>query len=155
MIMTYAAQFSEAAEDFATTLALHNAAMDDMRKINGEYKARREEDAKEIEYQRNNLTWIIGNDDAPAADRAAAKQKLAQLEFHACLPTVAERADYQDARERAEKYAHELEDCRNALTAARKALKDAIAAAEKATLQNEKAAQAWISTHLDHYPRKL
>ena len=155
MVMTYAAQFSEAAEDFATTLALHNAAMDDMRKINGAYKARREEDAKEIEYQRNNLTWIIGNDDAPAADRAAAKQKLAQLEFHACLPTVAERADYQDARERAEKYAHELESHRDDLIAARKALKDAIAEAEKRTLQNEHAAQAWISTHLDHYPRKL
>ena len=155
MVMTYAAQFSEAAEDFATTLALHNAAMDDMRKINDGYKQRRDADSREIEYQRNNLTWIMGNDDAPAADRAAAKQKLAQLEFHACLPTVAERADYQDARERAEKYAHELESYRDALTAARKALKDAIAADEKKTLQNEKAAQAWIDTQLGRFPVKL
>lgn len=155
MVMTYAAQFADAAENFATTLALHNDAMAEMRRINDGYKQRRDADAREIEYQRNNLTWIIGNDDAPAADRAAAKQKLAQLEFHTCLPTAAERADYQDAREQAEKYAHELEDCRNALTAARKALKDAIAADEKKTLQNEKAAQAWIDTQLGRFPVKL
>lgn len=155
MVMTYAAQFTDAAEHFTTTLALHKAAMDDMRRINDGFKQRRDADAREIEYQRNNLLYIVGSDDYPAADRAEAKRKLAQLEFHTCLPTVEERADYQDARERAEKYAHELEDCRNALTAARKALKDAIAAAEKATLQNEKAAQAWINTQLGRFPVKL
>ena len=155
MVMTYAAQFTDAAEKFATTLALYNAAMDDMSKINGAYKARRDADSREIEYQRNNLLYIVGSDDYPAADRAEAKHKLAQLEFHTCLPTLEERTEYQDARERAEKYAHDLESCRDTLTAARKALKDAIAEVEKKTLQNEKAAQAWISTHLDHYPRKL
>lgn len=155
MIMTYAAQFTDVAEHFTTTLALYNAAMDDMSKIHGAYKARRKEDANEIEYQRNHLTWVMGCEDFPAADRAEAKRKLAQLEFHTCLPTVEERADYQDARERAEKYAHDLESHRDDLIAARKALKDAIADAEKKTLQNEKAARAWISTHLDHYPRKL
>lgn len=100
-------------------------------------------------------TYVMGDDSFPATERAEAKRKLAQLEFHTCLPTVAERADYQDARERAEKYAHELEDCRDALTAARKALKDAIAAEEKRTLQNEKAAQAWVSTQLGRFPETL
>ena len=148
-------RFNADVSNFEATFGEFNAAKAEMDRILAAYKVRRDADKKETEYQRNNLTWIMGNDDAPAADRAAAKQKLAQLEFHTCLPTAAERADYQDARERAEKYAHDLESHRDALIAARKALKDAIAAAEKATLQNEKAAQAWINTQLDRLPEDL
>lgn len=155
MVITYATQFDDCAESFLDTLALYNAAMDDMRKINGAYKARRDADSRDVARQREHLTWVMGYEDFPAADRAEAKRKLAQLEFHSCLPTLEERTEYQDARERAEKYAHDLEYHRDDLIAARKALKEAIAEAEKRTLQYEQAAQAWISTHLDHYPRKL
>ena len=155
MVVKYAARFADYAENFADTLALHNEAMDEMRQINDAYKKRRDADAKEIEYQRNNLLYIVGSDDYPAAERAAAKRKLAQLEFHVCLPTLEERAAYRNARELAEKHAHALETYRDALIAARKALKDAIAAEEKRTLQNEKAAQAWINTQLDRLPVRL
>lgn len=155
MVVKYAARFADLAENFADTWSLHNAAMDEMRQINDAYKKRRDADAKEIEYQRNNLSYIMGSDDYPAADRAEAKHKLAQLEFHTCLPTPEERAAYRNARELAEKHAHALETYRDALSASRKALKDAIAAAEKATLQNEKAARAWINTQLDRLPEDL
>lgn len=155
MVVQYAARFADLAENFTDTLALHNDAMAEMRRINDGYKQRRDADAREIEYQRDHLTWIVNDADHPAAERAEAKRKLAQLEFHTCLPTPEERAAYRNARELAEKHAHALDTYRDALTAARKALKDAISASERETLQNERAAQAWINTQLDRLPEDL
>lgn len=155
MDIKYVTRFNEDVENFVATFQKCNNAIEEMRKINGTYKARRDEDEKETECQRKNLTFIMHDEDHPAEERAAAKQKLAKLEFHACLPTLEERSAYCNAMERAKKYAHDLEDCRNALIASRKALKDAFVADELRTLKNDMSTYVFINRKIDKFPLNL
>lgn len=148
-------RFNEDVENFVSTFKAFNDSIEEMRQIRSAYNKRRDLDARDVERQRKNLTFVMNDEYHTATERAEAKQKLAQLEFHSCLPTQSEQEEYHAAWKRAKKYVGDLQDCRHALEASRKAIKDAFVADELRTLKNDLSTYVHVSNKLDGFPLNL